>query len=29
MKNNKKDKKKKAVPKEIPIVWVNIVEKYC
>lgn len=28
MKDRKKKKSKKAIPKDIPIIWVNIVEPY-
>ena len=28
IKDNKRNKPKKAIPKDIPIIWVNIVEPY-
>ena len=28
IKDNKRNKPKKAIPKDVPIIWVNIVEPY-
>ena len=29
MKNKSSEKPKKSAPKDIPIIWVNVVESYC